>query len=51
MESPSCSILLIIIYVRPEDANEKRLTGFYRIHADVTEIHKALALKRIPTSS
>jgi hypothetical protein len=28
--------------VRPEEANEKWLPGFYRLEADVTEIHEGL---------
>jgi hypothetical protein len=33
---------VVILYVRPEEANEKWFPGFYRIDSDVTEIREAL---------
>lgn len=40
---------IAILYVCPEEANEKWLAGVYRIDADVTELNQALGtLKRIP---
>jgi hypothetical protein len=35
-------VTVAIPYVRPEEANEKWLPGFYRLDADVTEIHEGL---------
>lgn len=41
--------MIAILYVRPEEANEKWLAGVYRIDADVTDINQALGtLNRIP---
>ena len=41
-ESPSANdhAPLIIVYVRPEDASDKWLTG-YGLYADFTEVYKA----------
>ena len=39
-----------ILYMRPDEANEVWVAGFYRVDADVTKIHKALGTqKRIPS--
>lgn len=41
--------MIAILYLRPEEANEKWLAGVYRIDADVTDINQALrTLNRIP---
>jgi hypothetical protein len=43
------SAQVAILYVRPDEANQVWVAGFYRIDADATKIHEALGtLKRIP---
>lgn len=45
----SSQTMIAILYVRPEEANEKWLAGVYRIDADVTDMNQALGtLNRIP---
>jgi len=40
-----------VLYVRPEEANEKWFAGFYRMNVEVTEITKTLRiLNRIPAN-
>jgi hypothetical protein len=45
-ESPNgtSQAVVVILYVRPEEANEKWFPGFYRIDSDVAEIREALVV-------
>ena len=39
LSGAGCAV--VILYVRPEEANEDWIAGFYRIDADLTGIHAA----------